>query len=154
MIKFFCLFGVGFNFRGNEPRLLFSHLTFMTCDMASPLIHFYNEIHFCLYVKDWGGGGDHMAAEVLSHHHFWILISHGMFVFITDSENSYTLSCGVPVHSAKTPQKRNATTALPTCAGTGQACWACNVNESDLEGKLCCQILMWCKFRYPDEESS
>lgn len=86
---------------------------------ASLVIHFYNEIHFCLYAKD---GGGHMAAEVLSHHHVWILISHGMFVFITDSVNSYTLSCGVPVQSAKTPQKRNATTALPTCAGIGQAC--------------------------------
>ncbi|TKS91018.1 Signal peptide, CUB and EGF-like domain-containing protein 1 [Collichthys lucidus] len=35
-----------------------------------------------------------------------------------DSENSYTLSCGVPVQPGKAPQKRNATAALPTCAGT------------------------------------
>ncbi|OXB72898.1 UNVERIFIED_CONTAM: hypothetical protein H355_011935 [Colinus virginianus] len=32
-----------------------------------------------------------------------------------DSENSYTLSCGVPVQQGKTQQKRNAT--LPSCAG-------------------------------------
>ncbi|KAM7366816.1 hypothetical protein PAMP_014760 [Pampus punctatissimus] len=38
-------------------------------------------------------------------------------LFLADSENSYTLSCGVPVQSSKAPQKRNATTALPTCAG-------------------------------------
>ncbi|TMS02715.1 Signal peptide, CUB and EGF-like domain-containing protein 1 [Larimichthys crocea] len=35
-----------------------------------------------------------------------------------DSENSYTLSCGVPVQPGKAPQKRNATAALPTCADT------------------------------------
>lgn len=35
-----------------------------------------------------------------------------------DSENSYTLSCGVPVQLSKAPLKRNATTGLPTCAGT------------------------------------
>lgn len=47
-----------------------------------------------------------------------------MSVLLTDSENSYTLSCGVPVQPGKAPQKRNATTALPTCAGTvGQAWW-------------------------------
>lgn len=40
-----------------------------------------------------------------------------MCVFLTDSENSYTLSCGVPVQPGKAPQKRNATTALPTCTG-------------------------------------
>ncbi|XP_067437163.1 signal peptide, CUB and EGF-like domain-containing protein 1 isoform X3 [Thunnus thynnus] len=39
-------------------------------------------------------------------------------LFVADSENSYTLSCGVPVQSGKSPQKRNATTALPTCADT------------------------------------
>lgn len=45
-----------------------------------------------------------------------------MCVFLADSENSYTLSCGVPVQPGKGPQKRNATAALPTCAGTvGQA---------------------------------
>lgn len=33
----------------------------------------------------------------------------------TDSENSYTLSCGIPVQQGKAPQKRNAT--LPSCAG-------------------------------------
>uniref|UniRef100_A0A671VVD0 Signal peptide, CUB and EGF-like domain-containing protein 2 n=1 Tax=Sparus aurata TaxID=8175 RepID=A0A671VVD0_SPAAU len=38
-----------------------------------------------------------------------------MCVFLADSENSYTLSCGVPVQPGKAPQKRNATTALPTC---------------------------------------
>lgn len=32
-----------------------------------------------------------------------------------DSENSYTLSCGVPVQQGKAQQKRNAT--LPSCAG-------------------------------------
>ncbi|CAF92403.1 unnamed protein product, partial [Tetraodon nigroviridis] len=37
-------------------------------------------------------------------------------LFFAESENSYTLSCGVPVHPGKTPQKRNATTSLPTCA--------------------------------------
>ncbi|KAI3366516.1 hypothetical protein L3Q82_000645 [Scortum barcoo] len=37
-------------------------------------------------------------------------------LFLADSENSYTLSCGVPVQSGKAPQKRNATTAIPTCA--------------------------------------
>lgn len=36
---------------------------------------------------------------------------------LSESENSYTLSCGVPVHPGKTPQKRNATSSLPTCAG-------------------------------------
>lgn len=45
-----------------------------------------------------------------------------LWVFLTDSENSYTLSCGVPVQPGKAPQKRNATAALPTCAGmVGQA---------------------------------
>ncbi|KAF1372639.1 hypothetical protein PFLUV_G00268000 [Perca fluviatilis] len=39
-------------------------------------------------------------------------------LFLADSENSYTLSCGVPVQPGKAPQKRNATTALPTCADT------------------------------------
>uniref|UniRef100_H3CFP6 Signal peptide, CUB and EGF-like domain-containing protein 1 n=1 Tax=Tetraodon nigroviridis TaxID=99883 RepID=H3CFP6_TETNG len=39
-------------------------------------------------------------------------------LFFAESENSYTLSCGVPVHPGKTPQKRNATTSLPTCADT------------------------------------
>ncbi|XP_059181518.1 signal peptide, CUB and EGF-like domain-containing protein 1 isoform X2 [Centropristis striata] len=39
-------------------------------------------------------------------------------LFLADSENSYTLSCGVPVQPGKTPQKRNATAALPTCADT------------------------------------
>lgn len=43
--------------------------------------------------------------------------SDGSRVCSAESENSYTLSCGVPVHPGKTPQKRNATTALPTCAG-------------------------------------
>uniref|UniRef100_A0A6Q2YLR2 Signal peptide, CUB and EGF-like domain-containing protein 2 n=1 Tax=Esox lucius TaxID=8010 RepID=A0A6Q2YLR2_ESOLU len=37
-------------------------------------------------------------------------------LFLADSENSYTLSCGVPVQPGKAPQKRNATTALLTCA--------------------------------------
>lgn len=47
------------------------------------------------------------------------LVSHCsvMCVFLADSENSYTLSCGVPVQPGKAPQKRNATTALPTCTG-------------------------------------
>uniref|UniRef100_A0AAZ3P5F4 Signal peptide, CUB and EGF-like domain-containing protein 1 n=1 Tax=Oncorhynchus tshawytscha TaxID=74940 RepID=A0AAZ3P5F4_ONCTS len=35
-------------------------------------------------------------------------------LFLADSENSYTLSCGVPVQPGKAPQKRNATTALLT----------------------------------------
>uniref|UniRef100_A0A3P8U3K0 Signal peptide, CUB and EGF-like domain-containing protein 1 n=1 Tax=Amphiprion percula TaxID=161767 RepID=A0A3P8U3K0_AMPPE len=39
-------------------------------------------------------------------------------LFLADSENSYTLSCGVPVQPGKAPPKRNATTALPTCADT------------------------------------
>uniref|UniRef100_A0A673WSI2 Signal peptide, CUB and EGF-like domain-containing protein 2 n=1 Tax=Salmo trutta TaxID=8032 RepID=A0A673WSI2_SALTR len=39
-------------------------------------------------------------------------------LFLADSENSYTLSCGVPVQPGKAPQKRNATTALLTCADT------------------------------------
>ncbi|XP_061570846.1 signal peptide, CUB and EGF-like domain-containing protein 1 isoform X1 [Cololabis saira] len=39
-------------------------------------------------------------------------------LFLADSENSYTLSCGVPVQHGKTSQKRNATSALPTCADT------------------------------------
>uniref|UniRef100_A0A8C3AI56 Signal peptide, CUB and EGF-like domain-containing protein 1 n=1 Tax=Cyclopterus lumpus TaxID=8103 RepID=A0A8C3AI56_CYCLU len=39
-------------------------------------------------------------------------------LFVADSENSYTLSCGVPVQPGKAPQKRNVTVALPTCAGT------------------------------------
>ncbi|XP_051809851.1 signal peptide, CUB and EGF-like domain-containing protein 1 isoform X3 [Acanthochromis polyacanthus] len=39
-------------------------------------------------------------------------------LFLADSENSYTLSCGVPVQPGKAPQKRNATAALPTCADT------------------------------------
>lgn len=34
---------------------------------------------------------------------------------LADSENSYTLSCGVPVQQGKAQQKRNAT--LPSCAG-------------------------------------
>ncbi|KAJ8249719.1 hypothetical protein COCON_G00229350 [Conger conger] len=37
-------------------------------------------------------------------------------LFTTDSENSYTLSCGVPVQSGKAPQKRNATSAILSCA--------------------------------------
>ncbi|XP_011611426.1 signal peptide, CUB and EGF-like domain-containing protein 1 isoform X3 [Takifugu rubripes] len=32
-------------------------------------------------------------------------------LFLAESENSYTLSCGVPLHPGKTPQKRNATTS-------------------------------------------
>uniref|UniRef100_A0A672UJ82 Signal peptide, CUB domain and EGF like domain containing 1 n=1 Tax=Strigops habroptila TaxID=2489341 RepID=A0A672UJ82_STRHB len=36
-------------------------------------------------------------------------------LFVPDSENSYTLSCGVPVQQGKAQQKRNAT--LPSCAG-------------------------------------
>uniref|UniRef100_H2TE92 Signal peptide, CUB and EGF-like domain-containing protein 1 n=1 Tax=Takifugu rubripes TaxID=31033 RepID=H2TE92_TAKRU len=36
-------------------------------------------------------------------------------LFLAESENSYTLSCGVPLHPGKTPQKRNATTS---CADT------------------------------------
>ncbi|XP_069012421.1 signal peptide, CUB and EGF-like domain-containing protein 1 isoform X3 [Embiotoca jacksoni] len=39
-------------------------------------------------------------------------------LFLADSENSYTLSCGVPVQPGKAPQKRNATAALPNCADT------------------------------------
>uniref|UniRef100_A0A3Q3BLT6 Signal peptide, CUB and EGF-like domain-containing protein 1 n=1 Tax=Haplochromis burtoni TaxID=8153 RepID=A0A3Q3BLT6_HAPBU len=39
-------------------------------------------------------------------------------LFLADSENSYTLSCGVPVQPGKPPQKRNVTTALPACADT------------------------------------
>ncbi|XP_060885703.1 signal peptide, CUB and EGF-like domain-containing protein 1 isoform X1 [Labrus mixtus] len=39
-------------------------------------------------------------------------------LFLADSENSYTLSCGVPVQPGKAPQKRNVTAALPTCADT------------------------------------
>uniref|UniRef100_A0A4W5MLH3 Signal peptide, CUB domain, EGF-like 1 n=1 Tax=Hucho hucho TaxID=62062 RepID=A0A4W5MLH3_9TELE len=35
-------------------------------------------------------------------------------LFLADSENSYTLSCGVPVQPGKAPQKRNATAALLT----------------------------------------
>ncbi|KAM6987101.1 signal peptide, CUB and EGF-like domain-containing protein 1 isoform 1-T1 [Aplochiton taeniatus] len=37
-------------------------------------------------------------------------------LFLADSENSYTLSCGVPVQPGKVPQRRNVTTALLTCA--------------------------------------
>ncbi|KAK9525284.1 hypothetical protein VZT92_016009 [Zoarces viviparus] len=37
-------------------------------------------------------------------------------LFLADSENSYTLSCGVPVQPGKAPQKTNDTAALPTCA--------------------------------------
>ncbi|XP_075867325.1 signal peptide, CUB and EGF-like domain-containing protein 1 isoform X1 [Nelusetta ayraudi] len=36
-------------------------------------------------------------------------------LFIADSENSYTLSCGVPVQLSKAPPKRNTTTGPPTC---------------------------------------
>uniref|UniRef100_A0A665WXL8 Signal peptide, CUB and EGF-like domain-containing protein 1 n=1 Tax=Echeneis naucrates TaxID=173247 RepID=A0A665WXL8_ECHNA len=39
-------------------------------------------------------------------------------LFLADSENSYTLSCGFPVQPGKAPQKRNATAALPACADT------------------------------------
>ncbi|XP_006806585.2 signal peptide, CUB and EGF-like domain-containing protein 1 [Neolamprologus brichardi] len=39
-------------------------------------------------------------------------------LFLADSENSYTLSCGVPVQPGKPPQKRNVTTAVPACADT------------------------------------
>ncbi|XP_067855894.1 signal peptide, CUB and EGF-like domain-containing protein 1 isoform X3 [Heptranchias perlo] len=35
-------------------------------------------------------------------------------LFVADSENSYTFSCGVPIQSTKSSQKRNAT--LPSCA--------------------------------------
>ncbi|XP_038636681.1 signal peptide, CUB and EGF-like domain-containing protein 1 isoform X1 [Scyliorhinus canicula] len=35
-------------------------------------------------------------------------------LFVADSENSYTFSCGVPIHPTKSSQKRNAT--LPNCA--------------------------------------
>lgn len=63
-----------------------------------------------------------------SFHHVWFLFFFTLVwicvcVFLTDSENSYTLSCGVPVQSGKAPQKRNATTALPTCAGTMSQAW-------------------------------
>lgn len=46
--------------------------------------------------------------------------------FPTDSENSYTLSCGVPVQLSKAPQKRNATAGLPTCTGTVDQAWMHN----------------------------
>ncbi|XP_010788447.1 signal peptide, CUB and EGF-like domain-containing protein 1, partial [Notothenia coriiceps] len=39
-------------------------------------------------------------------------------LFLADSENSYTLSCGVPVQPVKAPPKRNTTSALPTCGDT------------------------------------
>ncbi|MFT7812599.1 signal peptide, CUB and EGF-like domain-containing protein 1 [Arapaima gigas] len=39
-------------------------------------------------------------------------------LFVADSENSYSLSCGVPVQSGKMPQKRNATGGLLSCADT------------------------------------
>uniref|UniRef100_A0A3Q1JSX5 Signal peptide, CUB and EGF-like domain-containing protein 2 n=1 Tax=Anabas testudineus TaxID=64144 RepID=A0A3Q1JSX5_ANATE len=38
-------------------------------------------------------------------------------LFLADSENSYTLSCGVPLRFGKAPQNRNGTSTLPTCAG-------------------------------------
>ncbi|XP_026218834.1 signal peptide, CUB and EGF-like domain-containing protein 1 isoform X3 [Anabas testudineus] len=37
-------------------------------------------------------------------------------LFLADSENSYTLSCGVPLRFGKAPQNRNGTSTLPTCA--------------------------------------
>ncbi|XP_069048989.1 signal peptide, CUB and EGF-like domain-containing protein 1 isoform X2 [Lepisosteus oculatus] len=37
-------------------------------------------------------------------------------LFVADSENSYTFSCGVPTQSGKTPQKRNTTAPTPSCA--------------------------------------
>lgn len=39
-------------------------------------------------------------------------------VLFSDSENSYTLSCGVPVQLSKAPPRRNTTTGPPTCTGT------------------------------------
>lgn len=59
----------------------------------------------------------------LTSHHVWFLSNVCVCVFPTDSENSYTLSCGVPVQPGKAPQKRNATAALPTCAGTVCQAW-------------------------------
>lgn len=54
-----------------------------------------------------------------SHHQVFVFFGHLiLLLFLTDSENSYTLSCGVPVQPGKPPQKRNVTTALPACAGT------------------------------------
>lgn len=60
-----------------------------------------------------------LSAVIASFHWRWKCV---VCLFLADSENSYTLSCGVPVQPGKVPQKRNATTALPTCAGT--VCWA------------------------------
>ncbi|XP_028809836.1 signal peptide, CUB and EGF-like domain-containing protein 1 isoform X1 [Denticeps clupeoides] len=39
-------------------------------------------------------------------------------LFLADSENSYTLSCGVPVQPGKTSQKRNDTSPVQSCADT------------------------------------
>ncbi|XP_056441564.1 signal peptide, CUB and EGF-like domain-containing protein 1, partial [Gadus chalcogrammus] len=39
-------------------------------------------------------------------------------LYLADSENSYTLSCGVPVQAGKPPPKRNTTLVLNTCAET------------------------------------
>ncbi|XP_018585416.1 signal peptide, CUB and EGF-like domain-containing protein 1 [Scleropages formosus] len=39
-------------------------------------------------------------------------------LFVADSEHSYSLSCGVPVHPGKAPPKRNATSGLLSCPDT------------------------------------
>ncbi|KAL4624973.1 signal peptide, CUB and EGF-like domain-containing protein 1 [Arapaima gigas] len=58
-------------------------------------------------------------------------------LFVADSENSYSLSCGVPVQSGKMPQKRNATGGLLSCAGTvhrGPCDWRWNDPIGDTIG--------------------
>ncbi|CAG5927199.1 unnamed protein product, partial [Menidia menidia] len=39
-------------------------------------------------------------------------------LFFAESENSYTLSCGVPIQPGKTSQKKNVTSGLPSCSDT------------------------------------
>ncbi|MBN3312322.1 SCUB1 protein, partial [Atractosteus spatula] len=58
-------------------------------------------------------------------------------LFVADSENSYTFSCGVPTQSGKAPQKRNTTAPTPSCAE-----WSADAITSAFHIGTCSSLLL------------